>query len=58
VTLPEGVCRIMSSQLRLRVFAPPIKVPRVDVSQYWHERFHRDPGNRWIRAVFATLFKA
>jgi DNA-binding transcriptional LysR family regulator len=57
VTLPEAVGRLMASQLGMRVFAPPLRLPRIDVSQYWHERFHRDPGNRWIRNVFASLFR-
>lgn len=57
VTLPEAVSHIMASQLGMRVFAPPLRMPRIDVSQYWHERFHRDPGNRWIRNVFTTLFR-
>jgi len=40
------------------MFPTPVKMPRLDVSQYWHERFHRDPGNQWIRSVFASLFAA
>jgi hypothetical protein len=31
-------------------------MPRIDVSQYWHERFHREPGSEWIRGLFASLF--
>jgi hypothetical protein len=27
------------------------------VSLYWHERFHRDPGNAWLRGVYIKLFK-
>jgi hypothetical protein len=46
----------LAAPLNLRTFAPPLKMPRIDVSQYWHERFHRDPGSVWIRGVFATLF--
>lgn len=57
VTLPEAVARIMAEHLGLRLFAPPVRMPRIDVSQYWHERFHRDAGNRWIRGIFAQLFK-
>jgi hypothetical protein len=33
-------------------------LPRIDVAQHWHERFHREPGNQWIREVFAELFSA
>jgi hypothetical protein len=25
------------------------------VTQYWHDRYHRDPGNAWLRAqVYET----
>ena len=22
-------------------------------AQFWHKRFHLDPGNRWLRGLFA-----
>jgi DNA-binding transcriptional LysR family regulator len=55
-TLPEGVARELSGAFDLRAFATPARLPRIEVSQYWHERFHREPGNQWIRGVFAELF--
>jgi len=24
--------------------------------EYWHERYHTDPGNRWLRNLFAQLY--
>lgn len=56
VTVPETMANELAGALRLRLFPPPMKMPRIDVSQYWHERFHREPGNRWIRALFVSLF--
>jgi DNA-binding transcriptional LysR family regulator len=58
VTVPEAMAAELAGLLGLRLFTPPMKLPRIDVSQYWHERFHREPGNEWIRGVFATLFGA
>jgi DNA-binding transcriptional LysR family regulator len=57
-TLPETVAAELAGPLQLRTFPTPVKMPRIDVSQYWHERFHREPGNQWIRSVFASLFAA
>jgi DNA-binding transcriptional LysR family regulator len=57
VTLPETMARELSGSFGLRLFAPPMKIPRIDVSQYWHERFHREPGGQWIRNLFASLFR-
>jgi DNA-binding transcriptional LysR family regulator len=56
VTVPETMARELEGPLRLRLFTPPMKMARIDVSQYWHERFHREPGSEWIRALFASLF--
>jgi DNA-binding transcriptional LysR family regulator len=56
VALPEAMAQILRGPLDLQLFDPPLKLPTIDVSQHWHERFHRDLGNRWIRGVFAELF--
>jgi len=55
-TVPAGIATELSEALQLRAFAPPIRLPRIDVAQHWHERFHREPGSRWIRGVFVDLF--
>jgi DNA-binding transcriptional LysR family regulator len=55
-TVPATMAAEFAKPLGLRQFRPPMKMPRIDVSQYWHERFHREPGNEWIRGVFASLF--
>jgi len=57
-TVPSTVADELADGLGLRAFPTPVKMPRLDVLQHWHERFHRDPGNQWIRSVFASLFGA
>ena len=56
VTVPETMARALAAALNLSLFPPPMKMPKIDVSQYWHERFHREPGSQWIREVFSSLF--
>ena len=56
LTLPESVGRILAEPLGLRMFQPPLELPRFEVKQYWHERFHRDPANRWFRDMIASIF--
>lgn len=56
-TLPLSIATVLADDLDLALIAPPIKLPRIEISQYWHERFHREPGNVWIRKVFAKLFR-
>ena len=26
----------------------------IEITQYWHERYHRDPGHRWLRSGAST----
>jgi DNA-binding transcriptional LysR family regulator len=56
-TLPLSMATVLAKELDLEVVTPPIKLPKIEIAQYWHERFHRDPGNEWIRSVFRTLFR-
>lgn len=55
-TLPLSMATELSAELGLMLIAPPLKLPRIEIHQYWHDRFHRDAGNQWIRALFNTLF--
>lgn len=36
----------------------PLKSMHFPISLYWHDRFHRDAGNRWLREAFVALFKS
>jgi DNA-binding transcriptional LysR family regulator len=56
-TLPLSVATVLAKDLNLQIITPPIKLPMIDIFQYWHDRFHRDPGNQWIRSIFKTLFR-
>lgn len=56
VTVPSSIATGLAAQLDLMPVRPGIRLPRIDVSQYWHERFHREAGSRWIRQVFVELF--
>jgi DNA-binding transcriptional LysR family regulator len=55
-TLPLSVATVLAKDLDLQVITPPVKLPKIDIFQYWHDRFHRDPGNQWIRSIFKALF--
>jgi DNA-binding transcriptional LysR family regulator len=56
-TLPLSIATVLAQDLDLAIIKPPFKLPRIEIFQYWHERFHREPGNQWIRSVFASLFR-
>jgi len=56
-TLPHTIATALAPDLKLKIVTPPIKLPKIEIFQYWHDRLHREPGTRWIRGVFTQLFK-
>jgi DNA-binding transcriptional LysR family regulator len=56
-TIPGGLAQSMRQLANIKVLPPPIPLPKIRVSLYWHERYHRDPGNAWLRGVYINLFK-
>ena len=52
-TVPIGLANLLAKRWGLRVLQPPVALPAYTLSLYWHERYHRDPGNAWLRALFA-----
>jgi DNA-binding transcriptional LysR family regulator len=57
-TVPERFGTSMAGQEKIKIFTPPLALPNFSIKQHWHERFHADPANRWLRQVFAQLFTA
>ena len=56
-TIPDRLARSIRQFANIKILPPPIPLPKTKVSLYWHERFHREPGNAWLRSVFIKLFK-
>lgn len=56
VILPRRLAMTFAAMAPLQVLEPPVSLPSFEVAQYWHERFHNDPGNKWLRSRIAALF--
>jgi DNA-binding transcriptional LysR family regulator len=54
--VPNKLAELVTASLKLQRIDPPLQMPGFNVSMGWHERFHRDPGNEWMRAQFVDLF--
>src|SRR3546814_5133083 len=54
LTAPSRLTGLLKTE-KVRILKPPITLPGFAVKQYWHERFHEDPGNRWLRGVLSRL---
>jgi DNA-binding transcriptional LysR family regulator len=49
--VPLRLAAIFSAEGRIKIVSPPVKLPSYAVHQFWHDRYHRDPGNVWLRSV-------
>jgi DNA-binding transcriptional LysR family regulator len=50
--VPWGIAKTLEGAFPLRIHRPPMALPPTHLSLAWHERQHRDPGNRWFRELF------
>jgi DNA-binding transcriptional LysR family regulator len=58
VTVPEPLARYFAhASTNLRVVGLPFEPPRIELKQFWHRKFHRDPRNRWLRALIYKMFQ-
>jgi DNA-binding transcriptional LysR family regulator len=48
----------LAEDLNLITFPTPLSLPRIEISQFWHERMHQDSGHRWFRSTIHSLFAA
>lgn len=53
-TMPGQIGAALAARGTVRLFPCPVPMRRIVVRQYWHARFHRDPGNQWLRATCAV----
>jgi DNA-binding transcriptional LysR family regulator len=54
-TLPRQIGTILAEINDLQLLKCPIPIPCYEVRQFWHSRFHRDPGNQWLRNLITRL---
>lgn len=52
-TLPHNIAETLAAQYELQLLECPVRIPSYMIRQYWHARYHRDPGNQWLRRLCA-----
>ena len=55
VTIPSRLGELLQGRGGFRLYPVPFELPDYAVKQHWHERYHHDPGNRWMRGVISHL---
>ena len=56
VTIPYTVVSLLRAMERVKVMKLPFRIPDANVRQFWHQRYHHDPANRWLRRLIAEVF--
>ena len=55
-TIPANLATSFAEQLGLTALRPPFPLPQFEIAQFWHEKYQRDPGHRWLRSASYDLF--
>jgi DNA-binding transcriptional LysR family regulator len=56
VIVPRRVADIFAGMLDLEELPLPFELPAYPITQYWHARYHNDPGTVWMRRLVYELF--
>ncbi len=55
ITIPQRLGDVLIGRGAFRTFPVPFSLPDYSVKQHWHERYHHDQGNRWLRGIVSEL---
>ena len=56
-TVPHAIgFAYVSEHASITLVEPPLPLPRFDLRQHWHRKFHNDARTMWLRGVVASLF--
>jgi DNA-binding transcriptional LysR family regulator len=54
--VPGRVASAMAAADDVRALPLPFDMTPIDISQFWHERSHRDEGHQWLRSLIFEMF--
>lgn len=54
-TVPSHFARLMEVRESIQVLPLPLKIEPYQVKLHWHERFHADSANIWLRQLVADV---
>lgn len=55
MVIPRRLGELLRGRGEFSIFPLPFPMPDYAVKQYWHERYHHDPGSRWLRALISHV---
>jgi DNA-binding transcriptional LysR family regulator len=54
--VPSRLANAMAGRDGIRALPLPFDMAPLDISQFWHERCHRDDGHQWLRSLMYEMF--
>jgi DNA-binding transcriptional LysR family regulator len=54
-TGPSRLLRALAARYPIRLFQPPLRLPRFEQHLVWHSRLDHDPAHDWLRRQFIEL---
>ncbi|ESJ26717.1 LysR family transcriptional regulator [Cupriavidus sp. HPC(L)] len=55
-TVTEKFAERSAAYFGLKSISHPVDLPDIQINLFWHGRYHRDPGNQWLRDLIFELF--
>jgi len=56
-TVPHAIgFAYVAEHASITLAEPPLPLPRFDLKQHWHRKFHNDARTVWLRGIVASLF--
>ena len=55
-TVPELYAWQYAEPFNLTYKKHPISLPTIGINLFWHAKFHKEPGNQWLRRLVFRLF--
>lgn len=55
-SVPERFALRCSEPFGLTYVPHPAKLPEIAINVFWHAKFHREPGNQWLRTLIFDTF--
>jgi DNA-binding transcriptional LysR family regulator len=48
-SVPSVLAEVLARNFPLVIKPHPLSLPSFEIALYWHDRYHRDPANKWFR---------
>ena len=55
-TVPERYARECVKPFGLKYVKHPVALPEIGINVFWHAKYHKEPGNQWLRGVVFDAF--